>query len=69
MQAQGWKKLILSSVEKAKQGDETQLDLLALSLEELDQAKQCLINEGFSCTGMSILEAVHAVSEVQSRCS
>jgi hypothetical protein len=62
MKSAGWKSLILSAVDKAREGDESTLDLLASALEEMDQAKQTLINKGYGCTGMGILEAVQNIS-------
>lgn len=58
MTKNGWKKLILSC-----RNNEKQLDLLSELLEQVDLSKQILIDKGYSCTRMSLLETVKSLSE------
>lgn len=61
MKKEGWIRLI-----KSLEGDEKKMGVLASLLEEHDQAKQLLADEGYSCTGLGLLESVrHLINETR----
>jgi hypothetical protein len=57
---QNWESLIIRAVHNADRGDSESLELLALHLEEVDEAKQVLRDKGYGWTGLSILETVQS---------
>ena len=58
-----WKQYIIQSVNN---GNGNTIDTLAVSLEELDKAKQVLRDKGYGCLGMGILETASLVSNLES---
>lgn len=58
MTKEGWRMLILDCY-----NDKKRLNLLSELLEQVDLSKQILIDKGYSCTGMSLLEVVKNLSD------
>lgn len=65
MTVEGWREIIIDAVRKADAGDAESLDLLAKTLEELDQAKQRLHDAGYGCTGMGILQVAYEIVQAK----
>jgi len=56
-----WKEYIIASVRAAENGDDSILELMASSLEEFYKSKQALIDKGYGCLGMGILDSINEI--------
>lgn len=61
MTQDGWRLLIVEAVHDSENGNDEKLDLLALHLQQCDQAKQVLRDKGYGWTGVDILETASMV--------
>lgn len=59
---EGWRQTVREAVQRANEGEPTQLALLVELLTEQDQAKQELRELGYGCTGMPWLDVVKEIA-------
>lgn len=65
MTVEGWKMLVLHAVSRYIAGDVEPLDLLALLLNEQDEAREQLRRLGFGCTGMPWPQVVNEIETMR----
>ncbi len=64
MDAEHWKARVLEAVTQHRLGDPTQLTLISQILEQQDQARQILYDNGLRWTGRPLVEAVREACQL-----